>query len=572
VDRAYVDLSPVTSRLEMVGQMVSHTAQKVDGVSEQVRDLTEFHLQTQQELQCLMRDFEAYRDESSRRALVADANARLIQLRMEAEKKFARFETARRMATGLVAAMSAGTVPLRVIKDLTAGSMVMEGRFWLPPALQALGEWVANNPPLAEAALREAVQRNDAKTAMFFALVCRRCNRHEATNSWLSRYFLCQHPSLLDRDVVIMLNGMASGVFGASALNSCLSICRDWFKELEQEAGFQQTQIDRWKKAIDGVAPAIEDTAYPTLRQYAASTWPLLEASLSRARRNQIILNYFSMVFQGELAVPPRLTAMVDELLDSLVRDHDPDEIPTEREIKTNEYIVRFRGDLRAVDAELKQHEPAFQSKQDFASLLSNIAMYPETVNASEGAQRYAVALSKQWIIEANSDLSTRDRNLIPQQCELEIGSWKGLATSGEDETALGQLIAKHYETLAEQSAAQVKLSPMAYLAPAIAVFLAYSIGLLSVFSWFLLACGATFFYFQRKSVADQQDRLRQGALAEKEQAIKVLRAAMAEMTDYHREIQVEDAKAETVRRFFEDISPEQYVKQLDNAVRRVIR
>src|SRR5262249_15752287 len=159
----------------------------------------------------------------------------------------------------------------------------------------------------------------------------------------------------------------------------------------------------------DQIAPDVGQEEYPTLRKFS-STWARLEQALSRSRRHGVIVNFLQQTFEGALRIPPRLTEAVDDLLASLVSDHHPHELPAYREIEQLKCVIEAQGDEQAAAKLMSQRDPAFDSKQDFATLLSTTAMYPEQVKATEGAQRYALALSKDFFLDGCEALTARDR------------------------------------------------------------------------------------------------------------------------------------------------------------------
>ena len=93
--------------------------------------------------------------------------------------------------------------------------MISTPGYWLAPCLVALAAWINNQPELAEKAVKEGIKRNDEKTSLFFALICRRANRKNACLKWTQRYLANQDEENLDRNSIIILDAFASGLLGA---------------------------------------------------------------------------------------------------------------------------------------------------------------------------------------------------------------------------------------------------------------------------------------------------------------------------------------------------------------------
>ncbi len=116
--------------------------------------------------------------------------------------------------TGILQATDVAIVRQETMHTATEELMLPAPRYWLAPSLVALIAWITDNQPLAERALGEALNRDGNKTALFFALICRRAKRTRALLHWLERYFLLQNPQALDREVIVKLEALSNGVFG----------------------------------------------------------------------------------------------------------------------------------------------------------------------------------------------------------------------------------------------------------------------------------------------------------------------------------------------------------------------
>ncbi len=87
-----------------------------------------------------------------------------------------------------------GIVKKDTISNATEELMISTPDYWLAPCLVALAAWINNQPELAERALKEGIKRNDEKTSLFFALICRRADRKGAALKWTQRYLANQTP------------------------------------------------------------------------------------------------------------------------------------------------------------------------------------------------------------------------------------------------------------------------------------------------------------------------------------------------------------------------------------------
>ena len=125
------------------------------------------------EIGALARDFHDFVQVQVRANALSKAQQRVIQIRQEIEKKFGHYDIVRRTTTGILQADDIGIVKKDTISNATEELMISTPGYWLAPCLVALAAWINDQPELAERALKEGVKRNDEKTSLFFALICR---------------------------------------------------------------------------------------------------------------------------------------------------------------------------------------------------------------------------------------------------------------------------------------------------------------------------------------------------------------------------------------------------------------
>lgn len=160
----------------------------------------------------LAKDFSDFVQIQVRANAKSNAQTRLVQIRQEMEKRFGHYDIVRRTTTGILQADDLGIVKKDTISNATEELMISTPGYWLAPCLVALAAWINDQPELAEKALREGIKRNDEKTSLFFALICRRADRKQAALKWTQRYLANQDEENLDRKTVIILDAFASGL------------------------------------------------------------------------------------------------------------------------------------------------------------------------------------------------------------------------------------------------------------------------------------------------------------------------------------------------------------------------
>jgi hypothetical protein len=383
---------------------------------------------------------------------------------------------------------------------------------------------------------------------------------------WLERYFLLQNPQALDREVIVMLDAVANGVFGSTAQEVCLRVSSGWIQELEQAGSFLDEQRRRWAEALDARTPKVGADEFSTLRRHSP-TWPRLESALAAARRNGQVANYFRKLFEGEIPVLPQLEAAVDDLLGSLVTHFDDEELPLRKESRLLELIVQEEGGRR-----MAAEDEAFAEAVPFSALLTNAAMHPEASQASRATQRYAVAVSKEWILMGHRDLVARDRAAVPTEVELAVGSWRGKSRDGANEAELVTSLESYYSSQLDRAIQAVGLGTPFIFAIIGALF---GVVVLLLGSWLfgllLLAVAGGLFYMAKRNQETVRDKARQQIRGERESALRILRACLADLVDLRRAWASADAESDTVVDVLEATHSDQHLLRRPEEARAVL-
>lgn len=387
------------------------------------------------EVGALARDFHDFVQLQISENNLMKAQQRIIQIRQEIEKRFGHYDIVRRNTTGILQADDLGIVKKDTISNATEELMISTPGYWLAPCLVALAAWINDQPELAERALREGIKRNDEKTSLFFALICRRADRKSAALKWTQRYLANQDEENLDRKTVIILDAFASGLLGADSEGVVSNQMSEWLEHLADKPGFVEQQTKQWSDAINLKRKPLSSDGYTYLRKYS-KTWPLLQDIMEGAMLHAEILDYFTAIFEQEVSTDS-LKAQLDEILNSLVSEFDDEEIPLRKEEKYNQFVIDFEGDEDRARQNMVVEETAFEEHKDFTQLLTDAAMKPESSHASVSTQKFAIALSKDWISNAYSDVVAQNRMKIPNEIEINVDTFNDKTTDGQNETEL---------------------------------------------------------------------------------------------------------------------------------------
>ena len=562
------DLSVIERNLQIVGNKLQDLEDNVGSVDHKVVALNN-------ELAALTREFEEYVISQGRANRLAQAETRLVQFDNELNKKYGHYDVVRRSATGILQADDLGLIRQSTINTISEELMVQTPGYWLAPCLVALAAWINDKKDIADRAVREGIRRNDEKTSLFFALVCRRADRAGSCLQWTKRYLDNQDEEDLDRKTVIILDAYASGLMGADTEGLISKTINEWMDNLISKPGFVEQQTDQWSKAIVSKRKVYQ-SGYTYLPKYSP-TWKQLVDVMEGAELHGTMLDYFINIFQQQTSTAT-LREQLDGILDSLVKDFDDEELPLRRKRRYEQLVKEFEGDEKRAKAVMDAEQQVYDTHKDFTQLLTDAAMDPEGSGASSSTQKFAVALTKDWIISAYNDVTAKNRMNIPQYIDIAIGTFKERTEDGRNEQ---ELEVKMISLLTQERDAKLAKCVMSgfdqfclYGGGVIGV-----VGLLMMFTGHLFlgiiaAVAGIFFvvkhFSSKKSIESDRQRITQDYENLTKNSIEILRALMAEIVDFIAEFNQKDARAADVVEFLEQISPEQYVRKLSGTRRHV--
>lgn len=563
------DLRAIENNLGAIHRDLQTLDSEIGGVRNDVKVVYD-------EIGSLAAEFHDFVNVQVRANRLGQAETRLVNIRQELEKKYGHYDIVRRTTTGILQADDLGIVKKDTISSATEEIMISTPGYWLAPCLVALAAWINDQPELAEKALKEGIKRNDEKTSLFFALICRRADRRQACLKWTQRYLENQDEEDLDRKAIIVLDAYAGGLLGADSEGVISRQIGDWMEHLSEKPGFFENQTTQWSDAINAKREPIDTNSYVYLKKYS-KTWPILEDILEGANLHAKMLDYFTNIFAQE-ASTDSIKEQLDEILNSLVTDFDDEELPLRKEEKFEQFVVDFGGDENRAKQSMTIEQTAFETHKDFTQLLTDAAMKPESTHSSVSTQKFALALSKEWVSNAYNDVIAQNRMKIPNEIEINIDTFNDKTTDGQNEAeliykfntlvdnekanALAQCVMSAFDTYSLYAGAAVA---------AIGVFMFIAgnvfLGLIAL----IAGAGLVLNHFSKKKKVEAN---RQSIEAQYEQkrtnGSQLIRATLAEVVDFRAEYAAKDAESQKVVDFLEQISPDQYVRKLAETNRRI--
>ena len=424
IERRIDTLSAATRRIQ---EDVSHNSQKLDSLNS---DLS----RVQSDLRTLKKSFEQFVNENRKATALQKAATELIRVRQELEQQFGGYKTVRETMLGVLQATDLALVKKTTISQVTEELMLSTPDYWLAPCLVAVSAWIGNDRDLASRAIAEAVRRDEEKTALTMALICRRNNRTDTCYEWLSLYFARQSAANFTKSNFTYLNAYLNGVFGPDEKHMCDDYVAKWMKEIQENGGdFESRQVEQWRDFCSDFTVDLEGQ-FPQLSS-CVQEYSAISEYIGRIRSVDSIASTFSKMKHTEVD-QQKLKKDIDQTLVTLISRYDTKEEPLRKEEQYLTAVRRFDGDTAAAKAYILESERRQTEETiDLIGQMTNVIVQKEGSRPSE--KKTAVSFLSSYIRGGFERYITEKKESFPQTVTLEIDGWKGASRDGTDGAAL---------------------------------------------------------------------------------------------------------------------------------------
>lgn len=516
------------------------------------------------DIQTIYNEFKDFREYDEEQKELARAKTQIVHVHQQVKEKFGANDDVRQYLTGILEASDLSLVKQRVLSREVEKLMISCPTYWLAPCLVAISAWLDDNKALATRAIQEAIKRDDEKTSLLMALVCRRIGRMNASGIWLERYLAVQDPSCMERKMTTVLDAYSSGLFGGAAREACATRIDSWLTELRERPGFVEQQQDSWETAMFSMVDGnYFDGKYP----YSAkrvTNWDVCTAAMNEAGLHDKLLNYFKGIFEKPISTTASLEQKLDDLLEVYISSYDDEELPLRREERYLELMIEERGRRSRVETRYASEQKALEETFDFTQLLTNAAMHADVIKASISTQRLAIALSKDWVTSAFNNIAVKVRNHIPQSFRIDIEGWNQTITDGSEQASLCQEAEKEFSARRDREIAAVVQSKWDLIIPiilAVAMIPGFISGPMWGFICVIAAAGFGLRWFMNKKNCENTKKSIFDKYTDIIKNVKdTVMALCAERVDYIAEISARDAVSQQTSEYLDAIEVGQYV------------
>lgn len=437
-----INLAPLERRLDEVAESTERIERELARTNSNLSEVTS-------ELNSLKASFERFMEDTKRATTLQKATTELIRVRQELEQNYGSYKVVRETMLGVLQATDLALVKKTTISVVTEELMLSTPDYWLAPCLVAVAAWIGNDRDLADRAIREAVKRDEEKTALTMALICRRNNRTDTCFEWLSIYFAKQSAENFTESNFTYLNAYLNGVFGPDKKHMCEDYVAKWMRDIQGHGdAFVKEQTELWREYCEGFTVDLEGQ-FPqmssSVREYAD-----IAAYVSRINSVGMIASNFSGM-KNVAEDEAKLKNDIDQTLVSLISRYDAVEEPLRKEERYLQAVRYFDGDTEAAKrAVLEADRKRTEETIDLVSQMTNIIIKRQDARPSE--KKTSVSFLSTYIRSGFQEYVTEKKSDFPQQITLNVDTWSGTTADGENADELH----RGYEAHMQQERQQV--------------------------------------------------------------------------------------------------------------------
>lgn len=416
-------LIDVQRSIESMESQVANMTGSVDEINSKVTEL-------QSELANLRKDFNEMVEDQRKTANLQRAISELVRVRQEIDQKYGSYTVIRQTMLGVLQATDAALVKKTTISKVSEELMLSTPQYWLAPCLVAVAAWISNDKELAERAINEALKRNEEKTALAMALICRRNGRVQTGYEWLSIYFAKQSAINFTEESFTYIDAYVNGIFGPDERHTCQGYVSKWIDEVRgNKSNFESSQIEMWKTYCSKYYrnPVSE---YPDLAEVVPE-YGKISSVVGRIKGLDDIKKDFRGI-QEAFVDQEAMKKAVDAELVRLIGNYDASEMDIRKEEEYLSLVKFFSGDEDKAKAEMQSREAKrLKHKLDFIEQMSNeITSGKETTPSKK---KTAVTFLSTYINKGANQYIAEPKASFPSEVTVNIDKWSGKSKDGSE-------------------------------------------------------------------------------------------------------------------------------------------
>ena len=409
-------LNNVEARLSQIEREMNAQLGIMNQVGDDVQSM-------RQELSQLKSDFETMINEQKRTAAIQQATTELVRIRQELEQEFGNYRVVRETMLGVLQATDSALVRENTISRVSEELMLSTPKYWLAPVLVAVSAWISNDRDLAERAIKEAIRRDEERTALTMALICRRNKTVDTCYEWLSIYFSKQKAYNFTSSNFNIVNAYINNVFGPDEKHLCDEYMGRWVNEIKgNSSNFEQEQEQIWRDFCDRYTVDI-DADYPDMKDHVRE-YSNIKGYISRINSVDVIGDDFQRIHDAYVD-EERLKEDVDSNLIDLISKYDKDEEQLRKEERLQQAIKDNNGNKDAAIEQLTREDTAIYEKS--VNLIEQMTrVIAEGSDCKPSEKKTAISFLGGYIKKGFHKYITENKESFPSDITIQVDGWEG--------------------------------------------------------------------------------------------------------------------------------------------------
>lgn len=405
-------------------------------LSSQLQQVSNSMNSVSQNLKDLADKFEAMMNDQKRAAALQQATTELVRVRQEIDGKFSNYKIVRETMLGVLQATDLALVKKTTISRVSEELMLSTPKYWLAPCLVAVSAWIGNDRDLAERAIAEAVKRDEERTALTMALICRRNNRVDTCYEWLSIYFANQDSANFSEGTFTYIDAYVNGVFGPDDKHMCDDYINRWIGEIKGRSSlFEEEQENVWKDYCNRFSVDIGEQ-YPALKA-CVPEYNYINDYVSRINSVDNIENKFNKISNAYVD-QELLKKTIDSNLINLISRYDSEEEPLRKEEAYYQAVKYYEGDtMKAKHSILEAEQMRKERTLNLVEQMSNVIGSEEDTAPSK--KKTALSFLRKYIKKGYKTYITEKRDSFPESITINVNGWIGKTVDGNNYEQLCQ-------------------------------------------------------------------------------------------------------------------------------------
>lgn len=486
----FIDIKPLVRDVSELKQEMHQVHNKVDTISD---DLSV----AKDDLAQLNRQFQEFMKDRIRAEALSQATTELVRVRQEIEKEFGEYGQVRKTMLGVLQATDLALVKKTTISNVSEELMISTPKYWLAPCLIAVAAWINNDRDLADRAIREALRRDEERTALTMALICRRNMRTDTCYEWLNIYFSHINAGNFTAGCYTFIDAYINGVFGPDTKHFCSDYVDKWLGQIKTGGpGFEEAQTECWKDFCVARTSS-HDKVYRNLQAHV-DNFDAIKNYTDRVYSSYDLVQEFKDIEDATVDLE-QIKQDVDDNLVEVINNYAVEEVRLRDEeycfakVKESNGNIRYPEVKKALLAERArtQNEKLSLAEQMVKSILNKD-------EASLSEKKTAISFLKPYINHGYTKYLEETKPAFPESIQLTLNDYMVTIHKDSDADELKSAYKQYlHETKAQEveNRKQTKGKTNMYITIVCGVLALASIVLQPIFTPLLLGLTAFFGY-----------------------------------------------------------------------------